>query len=113
MKKSIQSRKVDLDPVKKPTQSREIHPAKKPTLPVPSSIVLNAKKQPSTEKTRFPIIEIPDEEDDVDKYDRLKELVIDFSESMIRISTIRHPKIRAIIKDWNQLMKNMKNLDEN
>ena len=50
MKKPTQSHEVD--PVKKTTQPREIHPAKKPTLPVPSPIV-NAKKQPSAEKTRF------------------------------------------------------------
>ena len=98
MKKVIQS--CEIDSMKKPTLSVSTSKRKtKSTLSAEKQIVLNVEKRTSIDKTKFFIIKIPDEDDEIDKYERLKKLMIDFHEFMIRVSTIRHPKIRRIIKN--------------
>ena len=92
-------------------QTRENRSTKKSNVRISSSIVLNIKKRFFVEKTKFLVIEISNEENDIDKYVRLKKLIVNFHESMIRISKIRHSNIKLIIKNWNIFMKDMKNLD--
>ena len=97
MKKSTRFHEVDS--FKKIAQFRENHSIKKQILSISSSIVLNVKKRSSIEKTKFFIIKISNEKNDIDKYVKLKKLMINFHKSMIRISKIRHSKTRFVIKN--------------
>ena len=80
-------------------QTRENRSTKKSNVRISSSIILNIKKQFFVEKTKFLVIKISNEENDIDKYVRPKKLIVSFQKSMIRISKIRHLNIKLIIKN--------------